>query len=162
MSRTPKKNSKPLKRINPTKVEVLPPRDNSDSRPPVVKSVTHTQSWSGPFLPPNVMKEYDHVVPDGAARLFKIFEDETKHRREMESSSLRYQGRDLIFGKLMALVFAFGVLGVVLFAIEKNAPWIAAILGAGMLGTIIFGFLRIFGDNAPRGSGDKPTNSKNN
>ena len=108
------------------------------------------------------MKEYDHVVPDGAARLFKIFEDETKHRREMESSSLRYQGRDLIFGKSMALFFAFGVLGVVLFAIEKNAPWIAAILGAGMLGTIIFGFLRIFGDNAPRGSGDKPTNSKNN
>ena len=92
------------------------------------------------------MKKYDDVVPNGAARLFQIFEDETKHRRNMDSRALGFQGRDLLIGKILALVFVLAVLGVTMFAIQNNAPWVAAILGAGMLGTVALGFFRVFGD----------------
>lgn len=162
MSRTPKKNLKTAKQDKPSSVEIIPPNGTAKIGGPVIKSVTHTQTWSGPFLPPNVMKEYDSVVPDGAARLFKIFEDETKHRRSMEATSLSYQGRDLLVGKILALAFTLAVMGVVMFAIEKNAPWVAAMLGAGMLGTIVFGFLRIFGDGPVGSKREKPNEPKNN
>ena len=162
MSKMPKKNLRTPKRVDPPNVEVMPPSRIPKTNDPVVKSVTHTQTWSGPFLPPNVMKEYDNVVQDGAARLFNIFEDETKHRREMEAATLKYQGRDLLVGKFLALAFTFAVLGVVMFAIQKNAPWVAAILGAGMLGTIVFGFLRIFGDGPTRSPDSKANDSKKN
>ena len=93
------------------------------------------------------MKRYDDVVPDGAARLFKIFEEETKHRREMERDSLNYQGRSLMAGKPYALAYTVAVLAVVAFAIHSNSPWVAVVLGGGMLGTVAFGFFRIFGDD---------------
>ncbi|MGQ0485811.1 MAG: hypothetical protein ACT4SY_10735 [Hyphomicrobiales bacterium] len=38
------------------------------------------------------------------------------------------------------------VLAVSAYAIANDAPWIAALLGGGMLATIVFGFLRVFGD----------------
>lgn len=83
---------------------------------------------------------------------FEIFEDETKHRREMDSRTLGFQGRDLLIGKILALFFVLAVLGVTMFAIQNNSPWVAAILGAGMLGTIALGFFRVFGDSAKNNS----------
>ncbi len=92
------------------------------------------------------MKRYDDVVPNGAARLFEIFENETKHRRELELTTLKYQGRDLQQGKIYALIFSVLVLAVVIFCIIYDAPWVAAVFGGGLFGTIAFGLLRVFGD----------------
>lgn len=131
--------------------EILPPSQGPGSAGRVLRQTRITQTWNAPFLPPEIMKKYDDVVPNGAARLFQIFEDETKHRRDMDSRTLGFQGRDLLIGKILALVFALSVLGVVVFAIQNNTPWVAAVLGAGMIGTIALGFLRVFGD----GSKDK-------
>ncbi len=92
------------------------------------------------------MKGYDDVVPDGAKRIFQAFEDETKHRRQMESKTLEFQGRDLVQGKRYALAFVIVALAVIAFAIQKEANWVAALLGGGLLGTIAFGFFRVMGD----------------
>ncbi len=86
------------------------------------------------------------MVENGAARLFEQFEKEAKHRREMESSSLHYQGRDLVQGKKSALLFGGGVLFAFCFAIWMGAEWAAVVLGAGLLTTIAITFHRIFGD----------------
>ena len=68
----------------------------------------------------------------------------------MERKTLEYQGRDLVIGKVLALIFTLAVLGVITFAIASNSPWVAGVLGAGMLGTIAFGFFRVFGDGPAR------------
>lgn len=104
-------------------------------------------TWQAPILPPEILKKYDEVVPNGSTRLFEQFESEAKHRREMESTSLRYQGRDLQQGKWNALLFGFGVLSVMAFAIWKDTGWVAAVLGGGLLTVIAVTFHRIFGDN---------------
>jgi uncharacterized membrane protein len=150
MLKPQKKNLKKPSNRNPGESEVLPPNDGEDRRGKVLSHTRITQTWNAPFLPPEIMKKYDDVVPDGAARLFKIFEDETKHRREMDSTALGYQGRDLLVGKILALVFVLAVLGVIMFAVQNNSPWVAAVLGAGMLGTIAIGFFRVFGDGASK------------
>ena len=150
----PQKKSSKKASSNKIEAEILPPNSNSSPRDGVVSHTRITQTWNAPFLPPDIMKRYDDVVPNGAARLFQIFEDETKHRREMDSRTLGFQGRDLLVGKILALLFVLAVLGVTMFAIQKNSPWVAAILGAGMLGTIALGFFRVFGDrtkdNSPK------------
>ena len=107
------------------------------------------------------MKQYDTVVPDGAARLFKIFEDETKHRREMELKSLDYQGRSLMAGKPYALAYALAVLSVVGYAIYSKSPWVAVVLGGGMLTTVALGFFRSLGDGPLFGRGEKKSTDKN-
>jgi len=150
MPKSQKSGSKKPPNAENGRPEVIPPPDDEVRPRQSVRhmSITHTQTWSAPFPPPEIMKRYDDVIPNGAARLFQIFEDETKHRREMERKSLYFQGRDLLIGKLFALIFALTVLGVAGFAIWMNAAWVATILGAGILGTIAATFFRIFGDNA--------------
>lgn len=150
MSKPPKKSSKKPSPAKPNPVEVLSPTNAGTHARPVLRHTSFTHSWSAPFLPPEIMKKYDEVAPNGAARLFQIFEEETKHRREMERLSLNYQGRDLLVGKRYALVFVLAVLGVIMFAIANDAPWVAAALGAGMLGTIALGFFRVFGDGVAK------------
>lgn len=147
MSKVPKRSSKKPKQTDVLEPEVLPPSSGDVNRDRVLRSTTFTRTWNAPFLPPEIMKRYDDVVPDGAARLFKIFEEETKHRREMERDSLNYQGRSLMAGKPYALAYTVAVLAVVAFAIHSNSPWVAVVLGGGMLGTVAFGFFRIFGDD---------------
>lgn len=155
----PQKKSSKKASSNKTEAEILPPGSNSGSTDRVLSHTHITQTWNAPFLPPDIMKRYDEVVPNGAARLFQIFEDETKHRREMDSRTLGFQGRDLLIGKIFALLFVLAVLGVTMFAIQNNSPWVAAILGAGMLCTIALGFFRVFGDSAKNNS-SKETSPK--
>ena len=119
-----------------------------------------TQAWQAPFPPPEIMKKYDEVVENGARRLFQMFEEETKHRREMERLSLNYQGRDLVLGKWLALAFCLAVLAVVSFAIWNKAEWVAAVLGAAMLTTIAIGFFRVFGDGQDRSTSTEPSEDR--
>jgi uncharacterized membrane protein len=135
---------------HPKAGEVEPSLDARQTVDRVVRTeFRQEQHWNAPILPPNIIKQYDDAVPNGAERLFSQFESESNHRRSMEQRGLELQGRDLWLGKLLALLFAWSVLGLAGFAIYKDALWIAALLGGGMIGTIIFGFLRIFGDKEP-------------
>ncbi len=136
-----------------------PSKRNDRKKTAVVRAEYRQQVWQGPVPPPAVIKEYDEVIKDGAGRLFRQFESESGHRREMEILVAKLKGRDLLTGKILALIFALGVLAVVAFAVQKGSPWVAAILGGGMLATVVFGFLRVFGDEprllAPRRSEPK-------
>lgn len=38
--------------------------------------------WSSPFPPPQVIREYEDILPGAADRLITLCEDEAKHRRE--------------------------------------------------------------------------------
>ena len=91
-------------------------------------------------------------MDNGAERLFKQFEQESAHRRNMDERTLELQGRDLLFGKVLALLFCISVLITTAYAILQGATWVAAILGGGMLTTIAVAFMRILGD---RSSGKK-------
>lgn len=109
------------------------------------------------------MKQYDGVVENGAKRLFELFEEETKHRRNLERQSLTFQGRDLVLGKWLALAFCLAVLAVIAFAVWNGADWVAAVLGAAMMTTIAIGFFRVFGDGQhqpPEKNRDAQNNDK--
>lgn len=141
-SKSGKKSLKKPQVNESTAAEVIPPSAVEQRQGRVLK-----MSWQGPYPPPDVMKQYDDVVPNGAERLFLAFEEETKHRREMERLSLGFQGRDLVIGKVFALLFTICVLLTIAYAIANDSPWVAAVLGAGMLTTIAVGFFRIYGDS---------------
>jgi uncharacterized membrane protein len=136
--------------------ELLPPSNHPEPNGGLVRRTTAV--WQGPILPPEILKKYDEVVPNGAARLFEQFEKEASHRREMEKVSLNYQGRDLEHGKRNALLFGFGVLSVMTFAIWMGAGWVAALLGGGLLTVIAITFHRVFGDT-PKDTEKKIENS---
>jgi uncharacterized membrane protein len=113
--------------------------------------------WQAPLPPPKILEGYSDVAQDGAERVFRQFELEANHRRHMGSQTLRAQARDLLIGKFCALIFVLGMIGASVYAIRLGYPVLAGVLGTGVLGTVVWAFMRVTGDQTDVKDEAKPS-----
>lgn len=52
--------------------------------------------YQGPIPPPDVLKQYDSVMPGLAARIIAMAEQEATHRRTIEAQIVAAQANDLV------------------------------------------------------------------
>lgn len=95
--------------------------------PEAVLQAIHVEV-SGPLPQPQVLAQYDEVIPGGAERIVKLAESQVSHRQAMET-------RGQIFTFLLALVVLIGGIGLVALgnSIEGLVPLVAALAGLGGL-----------------------------
>ncbi len=86
------------------------------------------QLFSGPIPPPNVLENYERVLPGSADRIIKMAESEVRHRQEFEKINLTATIRETKIGQILG--FLIGVTTIV-------AGTISAINGAEIAGTVI-------------------------
>ncbi|PRD42089.1 hypothetical protein C5748_18210 [Phyllobacterium phragmitis] len=99
--------------------------------------------WSGPLPPPQILEEFNNVVPNGAERIMAAWERETDHRHKMERRELTLVSTDAILGKICAFLFVLGALSACAFAASVGADWVAAIIGGGVIGSVVWAFVRV-------------------
>lgn len=68
-------------------------------------------SWSGPLPPPSILKQYDLVSPGFAERIFNDFEQQTRHRQELERQIVNSRIQSSKYGQIFA--FLIGLAGFV-------------------------------------------------
>ncbi|HZL48592.1 MAG TPA: DUF2335 domain-containing protein [Solirubrobacteraceae bacterium] len=107
-------------------------QDSTDER--LVRLLAQ-RSFSGPLPPPEMLARYNDALPDGADRIVKMAEDQSAHRRTIES-------RGQIFGFTLALVAIVG--GIALIADGKSAEGLVPLVSAlaGLVGLFIYGEVR--------------------
>lgn len=120
-----------------------------DDGPHVERQVRQYLGWEGPLPPPQFLGKFSEVVTDGAERVFRQFEAEAEHRRKMDTDGLRVQSRDMLIGKVFAFLFVMAMIGAAVYAISKGNPVLAGVLGTSVLGTVVWGFVRVAGDAYP-------------
>lgn len=97
----------------------------------LVRSITSSQSWSGPLPPPQALKEYSDAIPDGGDRIVANWETESNHRRGLQS-----RGQWLAVGIAMAAIVASVVCAL------NGQPWVggtiilAAMIAIGLTGAV--------------------------
>jgi uncharacterized membrane protein len=106
------------------------------------RDVTALASWSGPLPPPAALEAFEKIVPGAAGRIVDEFQKESDHRRRLERREASFVQWDTHIGQALAIVFALSAFGVVAFAIYRNAPWVAGVLGASVIGAGVVAFLR--------------------
>ena len=116
----------------------MPGGEPTEERDPSIVAT----GYSGPIPPPGVLADYDKVVDRGAERIMAAWEQETAHRRELERRDLTLTALDRLGGKLAALVFVLAALGVTAYCASIGAQWVAAVLGAGTIGTVVWAFVK--------------------
>lgn len=109
-------------------------------------------NWQGPLPPPQALEDYDRVVKNGAERVFKQFEKEGNHRRDMERSHLNAQIRDLMIGKALAFVFVMAVVGWGIYAVSQGSSIVGGAVVFGALASIVFAFVKVTGESESRKS----------
>ena len=102
-----------------------------------------TMSFEGPLPPPQILQAYDRIVPNGAERLFTVFEKQVAHRQELEKSVVTANTKLQVQGFWAAFILALLVIcgGFWLTIIGKSLLGIVAILGplAGLVTVFIVG-----------------------
>ncbi|WP_298965537.1 DUF2335 domain-containing protein [uncultured Methylobacterium sp.] len=117
-----------------------PPRTGR-LRPPSTTIVRTEEGWSGPLPSPKALEQFRSLVPDAPERILRQWEAEAEHRRAQERTALRGAVSRERLGQAGAIVFVTQVLAVVALALWLDHPWIAAILGAGTITSVVGAFL---------------------
>lgn len=85
-------------------------------------------SFQGPIPPPELLREYNEIIPDGADRIVKMAEAQSSHRIELERIVIKGDDRRANWGLVTG--YSIGVLIIVL-------SFILILYGHGMEGTVL-------------------------
>lgn len=97
---------------------------------------TYTQII-GPIPPPQILKDYNYVVPDAAERIIRMAEKQSDHRIQLENKVIKSDINKSYIGMFLAASIAiYGLYIAKDIAINGN-PWAAGIIAALDLGGLI-------------------------
>lgn len=104
--------------------------------------------YTGPFPAPEILSDYEEVLPGAAERLFKLVESEQEHRHQMQKAQIEAQIQDQKDireiekrGQIFGLVIAAIVMGVVTVTALNDKQFTASVLGVGGLTSLVSVFV---------------------
>ena len=95
-----------------------------------------------PYPLSSEIEGYERVLPGAAERIFKLVEDESKHRRELEKMALQKESRDSLLGLIFAFIIALATAGIGGALIYLGYPTAGSIFGISGVASIVSAFLR--------------------
>lgn len=127
---------KPLTKI----VEHLPGAVPVEQR--VKQVISHQAHFQGPIPHPDIFRQYGEIVPDAPERILRVFEDDSKHARDIQIAALEAQKADngRVHWMAWSLIMGGYILSVVFAALDKDT--LAGIILATTLTGTITGFLQ--------------------
>lgn len=99
-------------------------------------------SFSGPIPPPNLLAEYNSVIPNGAERIMVMAERQSAHRERLEArvidGNVASQTRGAYFAFIISLVAITGGIGLIY--LGRGVDGLAVIIASitGLAGTFIY------------------------
>lgn len=88
--------------------------------------------YNGPIPPPNMLQQYDDILPGAAERILRMAEEQSAHRKELEKKVIegddKRASRGQVFGFIIALVVITA--GFVLMFTGKETLGISSIVTA--------------------------------
>lgn len=60
----------------------------------VKQVITQQSHFQGPIPHPDIFRQYGEVIPDAPERILRVFEDDSKHAREIQMAALDAQKAD--------------------------------------------------------------------
>jgi uncharacterized membrane protein len=109
--------------------------------PEGVRQVVAAQTFSGPLPHPDIFRKYGEVIPDAPERILRVFEEDSRHVREIGKTALDAAKGDNRRSHWMAFVLI--ALGLILtgWLAYLGRDVLAGIVATGTLTGTIAGFL---------------------
>lgn len=123
----------------PDVIEALPAEKKKKLIAVVEKSVAITEHH-GPIPCPGDIAEYNKHIPNGADRIMKMAEDQSRHRMEMEKLVISSQQRQGERGQIFGLFIGVVGLSIGAFVSIKGHDWV----GGGIAGTTVISLVYAF------------------
>ena len=116
------------------------------SRPSRV--IATQETFSGPLLPPQVLGEYDCIVPVAAERIIALAESQSKHRQDLESRVIRSDMANSRLGLVFGLLIGMGGLCAATVTSVFGHPVTGGTIGVAVIGSMVATF--VYGSQSRR------------
>jgi uncharacterized membrane protein len=135
MDKRPKRNKSkgPVKKINPKK----PIANPTPARVAHAQLVHHT----GPLPHPEILSNYDQILPGAAERILAMAESQSAHRQNLEVKYLAAESRNSLLGIICALFLGLLGLSASGICIYAGHGWPAAALRGATIGSLVGSFI---------------------
>jgi len=121
--------------------EDRPPHAESSAAGALRIDIERQSVWQGPLPPPEVLREFNDIVPNGAERIVAQWESETAHRQAQEKAALAAEVAITRRGQYFAGAFAFTALAVAAWALALGATQVAALIASTTIVSVVGAFL---------------------
>ena len=110
-------------------------------RPSLGAMIVEARSFSGPHPPPEMLREYEAVLPGASDRIFTMAEKQQDHRIRLEGIAVPARERRADRGQWSALAVALAGFAVAGYALHEDQPWAAVAIGGADLAVLAGLFL---------------------
>lgn len=114
-----------------------------NNHPNVAVTTTIEQQFSGPLPHPQILAQYDKIIPGCANKIISAWEEQAKHRQDLERKVISADIRQSYLGLFLGFIIAIAAIGAGTFLayIGRPAEGIAAIISAlvGLIGAYGWG-----------------------
>jgi uncharacterized membrane protein len=101
------------------------------------------ESFSGPLPPPNILAQYDQIVPGAGERIISMAENQASHRQDIEKkvieSDIKHAGRGLHYGLIIGLVSVIGGVICIMYGHEVGGSIVGGTGLTGLVGVFVYG-----------------------
>lgn len=113
-------------------------------------SVLMSAQWQGPLPPPAVVEAFDHVVENGAERIFRMAEKEQEHRHRMESTLVEAESKAQARGQWLGFAVSLASISGAVFSAVMHAPVAVSVALVGIpVAGVVKAFLKTKDDREP-------------
>ena len=108
--------------------------------------IAHGAMWAGPIPPPELLAEYDQVIPNGAERILSMAEKQSDHRMRMEVAEVSSEHTLAQRGLWIGMTVVFAVLVLTGYLAYLGATTAAAVVAStdvvGLAAVFVYGSVR--------------------
>jgi uncharacterized membrane protein len=104
-------------------------------------SASVSQSYSGPLPPPEVLNQFNQVLPNGAERIMVMVEQQNKHRMSIETTVINNQQWQSTLGQYFALGVTLIGLTLAAFSIFFGHDWAGGTIGVATISSVAMAFI---------------------
>lgn len=101
------------------------------------------EAFSGPLPRPDILIQYEQVVPGAAERIIIMAEQQTRHRQAMERTVIEGDTKRAYLGLWVGGFVTLSVLGASMFLISKGHDWAGALIASldivGLASIFVYG-----------------------
>lgn len=108
----------------------------------VLAEQTHSMMYSGPIPHPELLRQFDEVIPGGADRIMTMAEGQSSHRQLLETKVVNANNRDSLLGIIFAGVICLVALGGAIWLLSLGKDIQSLILLIPSFGSIIYIFIK--------------------
>ena len=105
--------------------------------------VTQSVSFAGPIPPPDLLKAYNEIVPDGANRILMMAEQQSSHRIKLESTVITGDNKRANWGLATGFTIGIAIIFLSFVLVLKGHDVPGTIFGtadlAGLIGLFVYG-----------------------